>query len=108
MAAGQRDWAVQAALERLTCLSSALVRPVKVPIMRQPGKPEYHVMTHIEAQSNSEGPAAQSRDNSPQLCQTPLLDNGYFVTNFCLAPKALQWVVHTLLNGAPARALTLR
>jgi hypothetical protein len=67
--ATQRDWAVQAALERLTCLSSVLVRPVKVPIMRQPGKPEYHVMTQIEAQSNSEGPAAQSRDNSPQLLE---------------------------------------
>ena len=59
--ATQRDWAVQAALERLTCLSSVLVRPVKVPIMRQPGKPEYHVMTQIEAQSNSEGPAALIR-----------------------------------------------
>ena len=76
---------MQAALERLTCLSSVLVRPVKVPIMRQPGKPEYHIMTQIEAQSNSEGPAAQSRDNSTTFtsCQRlPLEANGYFLTNF--------------------------
>ena len=61
MAAGQRDWAVQAALERLTCLSSVLVRPLKVPIMRQPGKPEYHVMTQ---QKNAE---RQQDDDVPKI-----------------------------------------
>ena len=42
--ATQRAWAVQAALERLTCLSSVLVRPVEVQSMRRPGNSEYHAM----------------------------------------------------------------
>jgi hypothetical protein len=42
-------------------LSSVLVQPVKVPIMRQPGKPEYHVMTQ---QKNAE---RQQDDDVPKI-----------------------------------------
>ena len=51
-----------------SCLSSVLVRPVKVPIMRQPGKPEYHVMTQHKRRATARRRCAENRSHEGTLC----------------------------------------